>query len=359
MFFSLLSLVGYSTGAFFFEFDTTLQDVFMTVFFTAVGFSSNLKAFGRAGKIGLQLVAVIILIIIIENILGVTLASIFNLDPLIGLSTGSAALIGGHGTSAAFGPIFEDLGATSASTVALASATFGLVIGGVVGEPIGHYLMKKHKLSHHFNGNNDLDEHYNVENEDNIPSKEFSEKKLFTASYQIILAMGIGTIISYLLESIGLTFPAYIGGLLMGLIIRNVGEYSGKFDVPMREINTMGEIGLSLFVSMALMTLELWELADLAIPMIVILLIQIIVLILFLIFIAFRLLGKNYDAAVMITGVTGFGLGAMPTAVVNMEAFSSKYIPSPTAFFAITAIGSLAIDISNSLLLTFFMNIVS
>src|SRR5699024_5338650 len=131
-----------------------------------------LPIFGRAGKIGLQLVAVIILIIIIENILGVTLVGIFNLDPLIGLSTGSAALIGGHGTSAAFGPIFEDLGAPSASTVALASATFGLVIVGVVGGPIGHYLMKKHKLSHHSNEKNDLDEHYNVEDEGNIPSTE-------------------------------------------------------------------------------------------------------------------------------------------------------------------------------------------
>src|SRR5699024_8053764 len=127
----------------------------------------------------------------------------------------------------------------------------------------------------------------------------------------------------------------------------------------MREINTMGEIGLSLFVSMALMTLELWELADLAIPMIVILLIQIIVLILFFIFIAFRLLGKNYDAAVMVTVVTGFGLGAMPTVVVNLEAFSSIYIHSLTAFFAITTIGSLAIDINNILILTFFINIVS
>lgn len=186
-----------------------------------------------------------------------------------------------------------------------------------------------------------------------------STNKMFTAAYQIIIAMGIGTIISMFLENIGLIFPGYLGGLLMGLIIRNLGDYTNKFSIPKKEIDTIGEISLSLFISMALMTLKLWELKDLALPMLLILTVQVILIIFFTIYIAFRLLGKDYDSAVMVSGVVGFGLGAMPVAVANMQTLMKEHPASPSVFFVITAIGSLVIDISNSFLITFFMNLVS
>lgn len=349
--FSLIALYGRNTGQFVFEFDTTLQNIFMTVFFTAVGFSCELKAFGRSGKKGLQLCIVIVMIVILQDSIGILLSKLFNLNPLIGLCVGSVSMIGGHGTSGAFAPIFETLGATGATTVALSAATFGLVSGGMIGGPIARRLIEKHNLLESANKVEVALSEAEVE--------PITSGKMYTSAYQIIIAMGIGTLVSKVLVSMGLTFPAYMGGMLMGLFIRNLSEYSKKFDVSMGEINILGEISLSLFVSMALMTLRLWELAQLAVPMIVMLSVQVVTMFFFASFIAFRILGRDYDASVMVCGICGFGMGAMPNALTNMQALTNKYLPSPTAFFVIPAIGSLCIDISNSLLITFFMNILT
>ncbi len=361
---SVIVLIGYSTSAFILKFDTTLQTIFMTAFFTAVGFSCDFKAFIQGGKLGYKLTIVIILLIILQAIVGISLAELFNLNPLIGLSTGPVALIGGHGTSAAFGSVFEELGVFGATTVALSSATFGLVMGGVLGGPVSHYLIKKHKLlsdqdeKKTITVNNDLLEETKSESVMSA-DKTLSEKKLVKATYQIIIAMGLGTIISIFLQELGLIFPSYLGGLLMGLIIRNLGDYTNKFSIPMREINVIGEISLSFFIAMALMSLKLWELKELAIPMLVILIAQVVLIVLFIVFVAFRILGKDYDAAVISSGVTGFGMGAMPVAVANMQTLMSKRAASASVFLVVTAVGSLAIDISNSFIITFFMNIFS
>lgn len=355
---SLIALLGYSTGSFFFEFDTTLQSVFMTAFFTAVGFSCDFEAFKRGGKLGVKLAIVIVLLISFQNTLGILLAKLLGINPLIGLSNSSVALTGGHGTSAAFGPVLEGLNASGATTVALSAATFGLVAGGLIGGPISRYLIKKNNINENNYGNRTVETETSSTKEsesDNL----LSVNKMFTAAYQIIIAMGIGTIISMFLENIGLIFPGYVGGLLMGVVIRNLGDYSRKFSVPTKEIDTIGQISLSLFIAMALMTLELWELQGLALPMVVILTSQVIFIALFVVFIAFKLLGKDYDSAVMVSGVAGFGLGAMPVAVANMQTFMKEHPASPSVFFVITGIGSLVIDISNSFLITFFINIIS
>ena len=355
---ALIALIGYSTGAFFFEFDTTLQNIFMTAFFTAVGFSCDFKAFKKGGKLGIILTLVTIVLISVQNVIGIVLAKVLDINPLIGLATSSVALTGGHGTSAAFGPVFETYNASGATTVALSAATFGLVAGGLVGGPVSRYLIKKHNLITEAKSKQ-LKEAKEAVTEEVQPYSGLSEGKMFSAAYQLIVAMGIGTIVSLLIESVGLIFPGYIGGLLMGIVIRNLGEFSGKYNVPTREINTIGQISLSLFIAMALMTLKLWELKDLAIPMIIILTAQVIFIILFIVFFAFRVLGKDYDSAVMVSGVTGFGLGAMPVAVANMQTFMEEYPASPTVFFVITGIGTIAIDISNSFLVTFFVNVLT
>ena len=179
---------------------------------------------------------------------------------------------------------------------------------------------------------------------------------MISASNQIILSMGAGTIIFLLLKMVGITFPSYVGGMLMGVILRNISTYTGKLSTPLPEIDCIGNISLSLFVAMALMSLKLWQLADLALPMIVTLLTQVLFIAVFMIIVGFRVLGKDYDAAVMVTGFCGFGLGAMPNGVSNMQAFTKKWGPSPTAFFVVPGVGSVIIDVVNAMTLTMLMN---
>lgn len=340
-----------------FEFDTTLQDVAMTVFFTSVGFSASFGVLKKGGiKLILFLVATVTLVVL-QNVVGVSLATLLDLDPLLGLATGSVPMTGGHGTAGAFGPEIVEAGVAGADTVALAAATFGLVAGGFLGGPTANRLINKFNLSTRKDQLKTVDnaqiEEAAITEERPLVAGNFS-----TATFELLIAMGIGTVISSLIEGTGITLPAYIGAMLAGAVIRNISDVTKKYDVPMTEIDILGGIALSLFLAMALMTLKLWELAELAIPMLIMVFAQVLLMFLFANFVTFKILGKDYDAAVLAAGHCGFGLGATPNGVANMEAVTANYGPSPTAFFVLPLVGAMFIDFANSFIITFFMNIV-
>lgn len=352
--FSFLTLTGYASGMFQIVMDMSLKSIFMTAFFTTIGFTASLKLLKKGGlQVAIFLVCAVSLVIL-QDIIGVSLAKLFNLNPLIGLCTGSIPMTGGHGTAGAFAPDFEKMGAVGAVTVGMASATFGLIMGSFIGGPIGKSLISKFKLDKDIA----LEEaSISAETENNY--KALVKNNFVAASSQIILAMGVGTLISGGLKNLGLNLPSYIGAMFAAAIFRNIADSTGKFQIHIEEVDIFGSISLSLFLAMALMELKLWELADLAGPLVVMLGAQTLLMGLFAYFITFRVMGKDYEAAVIACGHCGFGMGATPNAMANMQALSSKYAPAPKAFFILPLVGSLFIDFINAMIITGFIHIVT
>ena len=349
--FAVLSCVCYSLGIAEFTFDDTLREVCMVFFFTSVGFQANLKVLKSGGKSLFIFLGLVVVLIVFQNFLALGVSKLLHLDPLVGLCTGSIPMVGGHGTAGAFGPVLEDFDVKGATTICTAAATFGLIAGSPIGGPIGKRLIDRKKL---------LDTA--VAEDDSILVEDEKKHERHTnmyaaAVFQLIIAVGIGTIISELLTKTGLTFPIYIGAMIAAAVIRNIGEYSGKFDIYMGEINNLGGICLSLFLGMAMITLKLWQLAELALPLIILLSAQLILMILFTYFVVFNVMGRDYDAAVLSAGTCGFGMGATPNAMANMQAICDRYVPSVKAYLIIPLIGSLFADFLNSLVITFFINI--
>lgn len=349
--FAVLTCVCYSLGIAEFTFDDTLREVCMVFFFTSVGFQANLKVLKSGGKSLFIFLGLVVVLIVSQNFLALGVSKVLHIDPLVGLCTGSIPMVGGHGTAGAFGPVLEDFDVQGATTICTAAATFGLIAGSLIGGPIGKRLIEKRNL---------LDTA--VAEDDSILVEDEKKHERHTnmyaaAVFQLIIAVGIGTIISELLTKTGLTFPIYIGAMIAAAVIRNIGEYSGKFDIYMGEINNLGGICLSLFLGMAMITLKLWQLAELALPLIILLSAQLILMILFTYFVVFNVMGRDYDAAVLSAGTCGFGMGATPNAMANMQAICDRYVPSVKAYLIIPLIGSLFADFLNSLVITFFINI--
>jgi ESS family glutamate:Na+ symporter len=354
--FAIITLILKVSNILIFDMDTTLQKLFMTAFFTTIGFTASLKLLKKGGKGVFIFLGLSVVLVILQDITGVTLAKMFGLNPLIGLATASTPMVGGHGTAGAFGPIFEKAGAVGATTVAMASATFGLIMGSVIGGPIGKRLIEKNNLSYPMKTiNSESYEEAAIAEEDN--AKKLIPENIMAATSQILIAMGIGTIISFLLEKTGMTFPPYIGAMFAAAILRNISDSTNTYKVYSEEINVIGGISLSLFLSMALMGLKLWQLADLALPLIVMLLAQMILMGIFAYFITFYVMGSDYDASVMASGSCGFGMGATPNAMANMGAMTAKYGIAPSAFFIVPLVGSLFIDFCNAGIITTFMNV--
>lgn len=349
--FAVLTCVCYSLGIAEFTFDDTLREVCMVFFFTSVGFQANFKVLKSGGKSLFIFLGLVVVLIVSQNFLALGVSKLLHLDPLVGLCTGSIPMVGGHGTAGAFGPVLEDFDVKGATTICTAAATFGLIAGSLIGGPIGKRLIDRKKL---------LDTA--VAEDDSILVEDEKKHERHTnmyaaAVFQLIIAVGIGTIISELLTKTGLTFPIYIGAMIAAAVIRNIGEYSGKFDIYMGEINNLGGICLSLFLGMAMITLKLWQLAELALPLIILLSAQLILMMLFTYFVVFNVMGRDYDAAVLSAGTCGFGMGATPNAMANMQAICDRYVPSVKAYLIIPLIGSLFADFLNSLVITFFINI--
>ena len=350
--FSVLTCILYSTGVVEFTFDDTLREVCMVFFFTSVGFQANLKVLKSGGKALAIFLGLVIVLIFMQNLLAVGVSHLIGLDSLVGLCTGSIPMVGGHGTAGAFGPVLEDFNVQGATTICTAAATFGLVAGSLVGGPIGKRLIeKKHLLDTIVTEDDSL----LIEEE----KKHERHSNMYAAAvFQLILAVGLGTIISELLTKTGLTFPIYIGAMIVAAIVRNVGEYSGKFDIYMGEINNLGGICLSLFLGIAMITLKLWQLAELALPLMILLGAQLLLIFLYTYFVVFRVMGKDYDAAVLAAGTCGFGMGATPNAMANMQVLCDRYAPSVKAYLLVPLIGSLFADFINSLVITLFINII-
>lgn len=349
--FAIFTCICYTTGIIEFSFDDTLREVCMVFFFTSVGFQANLKVLKSGGRSLIVFLGLVITLIFSQNLLAVGLSKLLGLNPLIGMCTGSIPMVGGHGTAGAFGPVLEDFNIQGATTICTAAATFGLITGSLVGGPIGKRLIEKRNL---------MD---NVPTEDDSLLVEDEEKhqrhtNMYAAAvFQLILAIGLGTIFSYFLTKTGLTFPIYIGAMLAAALMRNITEYSGKGTIHMGEINDLGGICLSLFLGMAMITLKLWELATLALPLVILLAAQTILICLFTYVVIFNVMGRDYDAAVLSAGTCGFGMGATPNAMANMQAICDRYVPSVKAYLIIPLIGSLFADFINSLVITFFINI--
>jgi len=348
--FAFLSCILYKLNILEFSFDETLKSICMMVFFTSVGFNANLKIL-KSGGINLVLLLICVCVLIVfQNSLAVALASLLNVSPLVGLSAGSISMVGGHGTAGAFGPVLEDFGMEGATTLCTAAATFGLVAGSLMGGPLGRKLIIKR----------DLLKSAKVEDKTELKEEQSkyrrSAKRYSTAAFQLAIAMGFGTLVSTLLSKTGMTFPSYIGAMIIAAIMRNICEYSSKYEVHMGEISDVGGICLSLFLGIAMITLKLWQLASLALPLVVLLCAQTLLMFLFAYFIVFNVMGRDYDAAVLSAGVCGFGMGATPNAMANMQAITTKFAPAVKPYLLVPIVGSMFADFINSLCITFFIN---
>ncbi len=352
--FALAHTVVRGMGILEFEMDTTLQTVFMTAFFCSVGF---LAAFGMLKKGGIGVIKFLVLAIVmvtLQDVVGGFGAKMFGLDGRLGLAMGSIPLVGGHGTSASFGAFLEERGVAGAQTVAVACATYGLIAGCVIGGPIASSKIRKYGLKSKGINEAGTTGPEIVEVEKDTDTGALDEAKMLSAAVFIVIAVGIGTIISMFIDKV-LTMPAYIGAMLAAAVIRNVADGRGK-PLPMAEITSLGNVCLSLFLALAMINLKLWQLVALALPMIVILLIQTAMMFFFASYVVFPVMGRDYDAATMSSGFCGFGMGATPNAMANMQAVTKLYGPAPVAFMIVPLVGSLFIDFFNATIITAFAN---
>lgn len=352
--FSILTLIGHETGILSFIFEDNLRDVFMIAFFTTVGFSASIKLLKKAGLPVLMFLIAAVALAILQNVFGVAMAKFLHINLLIGLATGSLATTGGPGTAGAFGPIIEAVGAgqaEGATMVAMATATYALIAGSIIAGPICKRLINKYNLLNKKN-ENDLFESTGAKVE------MLNAKRILPSGFQVVIAMGIGSLISNFLSSLGMVLPPYIGAMFAASIMRNLSDYTGKFEIDLDIISIIGSFTLAMFLSMTLMSFRLWELKELALPLILMLLGQTILMGVFAYFVTFNLTGRDYDAAVMTGGHCGCGFGTTPKALANMEALTEKYLPSPKAFFVIPIVGGLFIDFFNAAIITFFINLV-
>ena len=353
--FAIVHTILRSMGVVEFEMDDTLQTVFMNAFFCTVGF---LAAFSMLKKGGVGVVKFLLLavaMVALQDVVGGFGAKLFGLDGRLGLAMGSIPLVGGHGTSASWGKTLEDMGVNGATTVAVACATYGLIAGCMIGGPIASSKIRKYGLRSSGINEAGTTGPEIVEVEKDTDTGALDAGKMLNAAIYIVIAVGLGTLVSALIGKV-LTMPGYIGAMIAAAIIRNVADGRHR-PLPMEEITSLGNVSLSLFLSLAMINLKLWQLVALAVPMIVILLIQTVIMWLYASYVVFPVMGKDYDAATMASGFCGFGMGATPNAMANMQAVTKLYGPAPVAFMIVPLVGSLFIDFFNAAIITFFANI--
>ena len=341
-----------------FTFDTNLQTSMMLVFFSSIGLSANFARLIKGGKPLIIFVVAAGILIALQNMVGVAGSLLLGIDPAYGLIAGSVTLTGGHGTGAAWAKTFtEAFGLQGATELAMACATFGLVSGGIIGGPVARYLLKK------------MHRDESPENEDNSDIQEAFEhptfqRKINTRSLietitMLACCLLIGQFLDAQTKGTALALPTFVWCLFTGVVIRNTLTHIFKFNVADAAVDVLGNVGLSLFLAIALMSLKLWQLAGLALPVMVILAVQVVLMAAFAIYVTYRMMGKDYDAVVLSAGHCGFGLGATPTAVANMQAITSRFGPSHKAFLIVPMVGAFFIDLVNAALLKGFMVVVT
>ena len=362
---SAVFLLFRQRGLALFTFDTTLQTPLMIAFFTTIGFGASLSLLRVGGPQVVMFSIIATVMAVGQNLVGILVALPMGMHPLFGVLCGAVTLTGGPATGLAFAPLFEQAGVTGAATLAVASAMVGIISGGLIGGPIGTALIERHKLKSPRKHPPHLEvpvatqlaEDRLIEKPTDTPSGEDKESYLLLKSLVVILAaMWIGSGLSGWLASIGVTLPAYIGAMVIAAILRNVDDATGWLRLSQKVIDDIGAVSLSLFLVMALMTLKLWELAGLALPLLVILVAQVILIAAVCLGPVFRLMGRDYDSAVMAGGFCGFMLGTTANAMANMEALVERYGPAPRAFLVVPMVGAFFIDFANALLITLFLN---
>ncbi len=365
--FSVVSLMLYKLWIVELVFDGTLKDVFMLVFFTSVGFQSNLKVLRRGGSTLLLMLGVLAFIIVVQNVLPLGIAWIMGVNPLVGMAAGSISMAGGHGTAGGFSAVLEGMGLSGAGTIAMAAATFGLIMGSVTGGPLAERLIRTKLTAEHLEPKDyevdpamaglESDEASPAGRAKHISSNEQEFQQYAKATYALLIVVAAGSLMSWLLQQTGVTFPTYFGALIVAAIVRNVAEackLTPKMELD--KIVSVGNICLSVFLGMAMVSLKLWELESLALPLVVMLVAQVVAMALIAYFVAFNILGRDYDAAVLVAGICGFGLGATPNAMANMSAVCYKYHYSVKPFLIVPIIGAMFVDLINTGFITMFLN---
>lgn len=368
--FSVITLIVYKALGIEISFDPTLKDVFMLAFFTSVGFQSNFRVLRQGGKTLAVMLMLLVVIIVMQNVMPLLITKVMGISPLVGMAAGSISMAGGHGTAGGFSSVLEGMGLEGAGTISMAAATFGLIAGSVIGGPVAERLIRRFLTSEHLEPKD-----YEVdpalagfESDESLPSgharhmsdDEHEFHQYASATYALLMVMAVGTVASMLLSHTGITFPTYFGALIMAAIARNVVELTPlRSRLPVEKIVSVGNISLSMFLGMAMISLKLWELESLALPLVTILVAQVLMIALLTYFVAFRLLGSDYDAAVLVAGICGFSLGATPNAMANMSAVCYKYHYSVKPFLIVPIIGAMFVDLINTGVITVFLNLIA
>lgn len=349
---AVLLLLGNQFFSWEVTFDMSLKEPLMLAFFATIGLNANLASLRSGGKSLFLLVLVVLGLLLLQNAIGIGMAKLLGLDPLMGLLAGSITLSGGHGTGAAWSKLFsEKYGFENATEVAMACATFGLVLGGIIGGPVARYL-----VSHSSTPNGSPDDAVDPSAfEKPAIGRMITPLVMVETIALIAICLMAGSYVSTLLQGSTFEIPTFVCVLFVGVILSNMLAWLGFYRVFDRAVSVLGNVSLSLFLAMALMSLKLWEMASLALPMMAILGVQALAMALYAIFVTYRVMGKNYDAAVLAAGHCGFGLGATPTAIANMQAITNRFGPSHLAFLVVPMVGAFFIDIANAIVIKLFL----
>lgn len=323
------------------SYDTTLQTPFMVVFFTTIGLGSSIAGLKKGGKLLVVFWILSGIMTFMQTVIGVSLAKVTGINPLLGVMAGSVSMSGGHGSAGAFGQTIEELGVTGGLTVALSAATFGLIAGGLLGSPLAVHLIKKFNLKP-----KDVVNKEEVQKKDDTEKREITLSSMMSHVSMLSIVMTIGIALSTLLKTkFGIALPSYVGAMFVAIIFNNLNIKFKWLDMDRNLINIIGETSLNIFLSMALISLKLWELAALAIPLLIILFSQVLFMWLYTRFIVFKAMGGDYDAAVMVSGMCGSGLGATTNAMINMGEISGKYGYTVNPYLIVPLTGAFLIDI--------------
>ena len=338
------------------QLETIAQPVLSVAFFTSIGMGASLALLKRGGVQVVTFLVFATIFCFVQNFIGIGIARAFGENPLLGVMAGSVTLVGGPATGMAFAPVFESAGLVGAGALALAAATMGIVFGGLTGSPAGTFLIKRKGLRSSVASTAELRAELETPEPALVVEVEQEDTPLITNMVVLALAMGIGSVVSRWIGSLGVTLPAYIGAMLVASVIRNIDDATGFFRIDQRAMEFMGNLALNIFLTVALMDLKLWTLADVALPLVVILLVQVGVVVLAAITVSFVIMGRDYDSAVMSSGFIGFVLGTTANAVANMRALVARFGPAPRAFLVVPLVGAFFIDFTNAIIITFFVN---
>lgn len=363
---AIVTLIARQNGVTFLRFDTTLRDPLMIAFFTTIGFGASLSLLKVGGPQVLTFFVIATVAAVFQNVLGILIAAPFGLPPLFGVLSGSVTLTGGPATGLAFAPLFERAGVNGAASIAVAAAMFGIIWGGLIGGPVGTFLIERNKLRKPRGqaramppvSAEEVVEKKLPEPEETAPAGEDRESYLLLKNLVVLLvAMWIGSWLSRGFAALGFTLPAYIGAMFTAAIIRNFDDWTRLIGLSQKTMDDLGHVALSLFLVVALMTLKLWELAGLVLPLFVVLVGQVLMVAALCFWPIFQLMGRDYDSAVMCGGFIGFMLGTTANAMASMKVLADRYGPARRAFLVVPMVGAFFIDFTNALLITVFLNI--